>query len=247
MYNYIPIIRIPNFPAHHAFTTRWGGISSGSEARFNLSTISSNSTPDEYQTNFNHLKDRLDLQLKTIIFPKQIHSNTIHCINQNHDSDQILEGDGLISAVNSYVLGVKVADCAAIYFYDPVTQIVGIAHAGWKGTQLNIVTKLVEAFKQNYNCRPSNILTAISPHIQSSAFEVGIEFKSFFSLKYFQTQDGKLYFNMSLCLKDQLIASGINPEHIYTSKLCTYTNPDLFYSYRHNKTTARMVALIWKS
>ncbi|RCK10910.1 hypothetical protein DT075_23910 [Bacillus licheniformis] len=54
--------------------------------------------------------------------------------------------DGLYTDRPNLFLALCFADCVPVYFYDPVRSLVGIAHAGWKGTALGIAASMVDTW-----------------------------------------------------------------------------------------------------
>ena len=71
-----------------------------------------------------------DLKLNKIVFcRKQIHSDIIFIYPENSET----ESDGIITKCRGIAIGIRVADCAAVSLYDPIKEIIGIFHCGWKG------------------------------------------------------------------------------------------------------------------
>jgi len=52
-------------------------------------------------------------------------------------------------------------------------KLLGLVHAGWRGTAASIVEKAVIAMQENYLARPSQIIAAIGPAIGQKHYEVG--------------------------------------------------------------------------
>ena len=53
------------------------------------------------------------------------------------DQDSVIkETDALITEEPGVALMAFYADCVPIMFLDPVRKVIGISHAGWKGTVL---------------------------------------------------------------------------------------------------------------
>ena len=67
------------------------------------------------------------------------------------------------------------ADCVPILYYDPRCKVIGIAHAGWKGTVLKVASAVIETMKSKYGTRPGDTLAAIGPSIGAHHYEVGPE------------------------------------------------------------------------
>ena len=130
------------------------------------------------------------------------------------------------------------ADCTPVFFYDHVKKVIGLAHAGWRGTLLNIAGKMVKAFVNDFNSNPSDIRIAIGPSLGSCCFEVDKDVADLFLSengefeKYMEIKEPKYYFNLWEINKYLLMKEGIKEENIEISGICTKCNNDLFFSHR---------------
>lgn len=114
-------------------------------------------------------------------------------------------------------------------------------HAGWKGTALKIVTKVVKGMTEYFGSIPNDIIAAIGPSIGPCCYEVKEDLGVFFNLI---NKGEKFYISLSEENKKQLIESGILEENIYESLICTMCRND-FYSYRRDGTmTGRQLNII---
>ena len=68
-------------------------------------------------------------------------------------------------------IAVKTADCQPIIFADPCARVVGVCHAGWRGTALGIVRRCIEAMHRDFCSEPGDIEAAIGPCIGPCCFE----------------------------------------------------------------------------
>ncbi len=66
-----------------------------------------------------------------IIQGEQPHSNLVKLVTEP-TSKIIPEVDALITQTKNLALTIRVADCGAVYFYDPAHQAIGLAHSGRK-------------------------------------------------------------------------------------------------------------------
>ncbi|HEV8593856.1 MAG TPA: laccase domain-containing protein, partial [Pyrinomonadaceae bacterium] len=118
-----------------------------------------------------------------------------------------------------------------------------------------IVVKAVETMKATFDVDPANLIAAIGPAAGCENYEIGIEVieafnKNFDSAKkYFrETRPGHALIDLHLANKDQLIAAGVRQENIFTAPFCTMERPDLFFSYRLEKSrygkTGRLMSVI---
>ena len=69
----------------------------------------------------------------------------------------------------------RYADCVPILFYDAHQRVIGLAHAGWRGTVKGVVTAALDAMKAHYGTKSENVLAAIGPAISAEKYEVGAE------------------------------------------------------------------------
>ena len=157
---------------------------------------------------------------------EQVHGADIFNISENPLTlPQIYpDVDGLIaSGKHSALLGIYVADCAAIWLHDPKTGAIGLLHSGKKGTEGNIAARALSLMAQHFGSQPKDILAAISPCIHPPLYEVDIAAE----------------------IKDQLRRAGLVETHIQDASLCTGAHVEEYYSYRVEKgATGRMLALL---
>jgi YfiH family protein len=59
--------------------------------------------------------------------------------------------------------------------YDPVKKVIGLVHAGWKGTVQQISRRAITAMQEYYGSQPQDILAGIGPSIGPDHYQVGME------------------------------------------------------------------------
>jgi hypothetical protein len=161
------------------------------------------------------------------------------------------KADGLITREKGILLAGMFADCVPLYFYDPVHQAIGLAHAGWRGTAAQIAKATVEAMSAHFGTRSDELLAAIGPSIGSCCYEVGEETARAFNdvaeegVSIFALPGGKYRLDLKLINRHIMMKAGILPIHIEMSQWCTGCRTDLFFSHRIEKgRTGRMAAWI---
>lgn len=190
--------------------------------------------------NFRMLANELGVFSRQIFSAHQIHSNVVHIVNSNYKSKC---GDALITNIQNYVIGVKIADCAGVLVFDPGCKVVAAVHSGWRGTLKKILPKTIEKMASVFNSNPEKLLVYISPLASVENYEVGKEFEKLFPYSIVH-RDGKIYFDNKKEILTQLINSGVRLENIEISDLCTIANQNL-HSYRRDKEkSGRMFAFI---
>lgn len=163
---------------------------------------------------------------KTVVLCDQIHANNIGLINNIRGSQTALSTDGLITRQRKVPLIVFTADCVPITFTDINTAVVGIAHAGWKGTLNNISLHAVRKILAQ-GSRTENIQVILGPHIGVNCYQVSAERASLFTTvfktdKIITKKNSKYFLNLALCNEIQLTQIGIPHKNIKISSLCTH-------------------------
>lgn len=185
------------------------------------------------------------LQLPTEpIWVKQTHS--MIALEATPDNKE-KEADATFSNQPEQVCAILTADCLPVLICNTKGTQVAAIHAGWRGLAGGIIESTVNQLKQ-----PATELMAwLGPAIGPTKFEVGQDVYNAFTLKHPEAvrafkphTDGKWLANLYELAKIRLNLLGIS--QIYGGDYCTYTQDDLFFSYRRDQgKTGRMVSLIW--
>ena len=118
---------------------------------------------------------------------RQVHSDIIHHVDAKQpvsDPDAPLTGDGLVTATAGLLLAIQTADCLPIILVDSKRRVVGVFHAGWRGTVKRIVEKGVGEMQRWFGTRPEDIKAAIGPGIGGCCYEVGEEVRTKFESQF---------------------------------------------------------------
>ena len=174
------------------------------------------------------------------VVAKQTHSDHIKVLTRtetkgwNTMEDAIDDCDALITAEKGVILTILTADCVPILLYDPVKEVVAAVHAGWKGTQAQIVAKTVIKMKEQFDCHEDNIVAAVGPSIGKCCYEVGEEVaKHFFDIPHAFIQKGEKYMlDLPYINKYQLLDAGLKETNIEMSNVCTACEVEDYFSYR---------------
>ncbi len=118
----------------------------------------------------------------SLITLRQIHSDIIHSVDAVPDGP--LSGDGLITATPGKLLAIQTADCLPVILVDTKRHVVGVFHAGWRGTVQRIVEKGVGEMGRCFGSRPRDLKAAIGPGIQKCCYEVGDEVRIKFESQF---------------------------------------------------------------
>ena len=166
-----------------------------------------------------------------------------HCIGGSARPRRrdLTEVDGLVTDKPQVCLVTFYADCVPLFFLDPVKKAIGLAHAGWRGTVLEIGRKMVLRMNREFGSRPEDILAGIGPSIGPCCFEVGPEVKAQFvnAFPAWQAEiirpaqdPEKSYIDLWRTNELILRRAGIREEHITVTDLCTKCHSEYFHSHR---------------
>ncbi|MBU1227581.1 MAG: polyphenol oxidase family protein [Actinobacteria bacterium] len=144
------------------------------------------------------------------------------------------EGDAAFSTVASLPMTVATADCYPIVLEGD--GVAGIAHAGWRGTAVGVVTALANAMAA---AGSPAVRAAIGPGIGACCYEVGPEVAERFPGFGAVTTRGTGSIDLP-----GAIAAQLDGLEVWRSGICTHCG-DGFRSYRRDGTALRQVAVAW--
>ncbi|MFC7442339.1 peptidoglycan editing factor PgeF [Laceyella putida] len=219
--------------------------------------------PRQVIENRRQLSGELGFALAAWTCAEQVHGVHIEHVTQA-DRGKGKEGretafqdtDGLFTSETDVLLAAYFADCVPLYFYHPTLDLIGVAHAGWKGTVGQIGSLMVKRFCEQ-GAKPEEILVAIGPSIGPCCYEVDEHVIGPMRKVIADSQameriavnhiPGRWQCDLKTANAEIFLQAGILPEHITVSKWCTSCDHQYFYSHRRDKgKTGRMVAWIGK-
>lgn len=234
----------------HFVSTRIGGFSNPPYDSLNLG-FHVGDNPEVVLKNREQIALLLGIPLHNFTIARQIHGCNVKIITEDLRGDGAFIYDTAIGATDAMVtniphicLLVLQADCVPVLFFDVKQKVIGVAHAGWRGTVRMVAQETVKVLKEDFNCSPKDILVGIGPSIGPCCYEVDSEIIAqiknvFHNTKGYinsESPDGKGYINLWEANKTQLVQMGIPEENIETAHLCTRCNHTQFFSYRYQNT-----------
>ena len=229
--------------APHAFTTRLGGVSRDHLFGLNLA-MHKGDLDTNVEENYRILTAALGVEAEKLVLTRQVHGDVIRVVTEldcrGVDHHAYPECDGLITNTWGVSLVVFTADCTPILLHDPVTGAVGAAHAGWRGTALDIAGKTVQAMVDTFGCRTADIRAAIGPNIGPCCFEtdgdVPLALEESFGKavgEWIRPSGNKFYVNLKAINALALRRAGVASVEI--SQECTMCRPDRYWSHRYTR------------
>ncbi len=150
------------------------------------------------------------------------------------------DADGVLTDQPGIPLMTIHADCPPILLYDPVRQVVGAVHSGWRGTVAKIALEAVQVMTERYGTRPEDVLAGIGPSIGPCCYQVGEPVLSQVATAFGPVADellalqpdGSRHFDLWQAIYLTLREAGLSAAHIEQGQSCTRCRSDLFFSYR---------------
>ncbi|MGE8204163.1 peptidoglycan editing factor PgeF [Heyndrickxia sp. NPDC080065] len=240
------------------FTTKNGGNSINDYYSLNCGFHVGDELSD-VQNNRQQLADKLNFSIDNWVGAEQTHGIQIEKINEIHRgkgslnySSSFLHTDGLYTDKKNILLTLCFADCVPLYFFAPKLNMIGIAHAGWKGTVNGIAKEMIEKWKDE-KIPLTEIHVVIGPSICKECYivdnhvisKVNKWIDSTTNLPYKEITAGQYQLDLRKLNYTVLVKSGISPENISITKYCTSCDHNEFFSHRRDSgKTGRMLSFI---
>ena len=195
----------------------------------------------------------LNIQEKSLVWQEQTHGDGIHIVDPSDRGKSISGVDGLVwkqeiasssrphnDKSDSIVLSVHTADCIPLLACDPIAKVIGVAHAGWKGTVHHIGKKLIQEMVVQ-GSQAKDIRVAIGPSVCGFCYPVDINRAEIFRKEFIHHKDivkargDRVFVDIGKANYIDFTAYGVEPEHIdFDCSLCTFCKTDEFYSFRRS-------------
>lgn len=175
-----------------------------------------------------------------VLTPKQVHGSDVVIVDRIQAR---IPADGLVTNTKGLCIGVVTADCVPVLLVDPVAQVVGAVHAGWRGTAAVIVSHAVYAMTR-LGAVPHQMYTIFGPSIGLCCFEVGDDVAEQFyagGAGCVEKLNGRSHVNLTRVNYQQLVSAGVPESNIEAPVYCTSCQSDRFPSYRRDKTDTRRI------
>lgn len=225
----------------HAFFTREGGVSSGIYATLN-GGVGSNDAAEHVKENRARMAAAVGVTAERFLSAYQIHSPDVAVVEQPWTPDARPKVDAIVTKKPGLALGISTADCGPLLFADDTARVIGAAHAGWRGAFTGVIEATLVAMEK-LGAKREAVRVALGPLIRKESYEVGPEFVARFTeadennAAFFtaSVREGHAMFDLPGYIAMRVAKAGVT--QFEDLRLCTYSDPDRFYSYR--RTTQR--------
>ncbi len=233
----------------HAFSTRLGGVSETGFASLNFS-LREGDAREKVSQNWDLLAGAFGLSLQQFLVMNQQHGDRIIVLRgagpedrsgQPFPEEMAWQADALITDQPGTALVVKTADCVPLLFLDEAKRAIGVVHAGWRGTALQIAGRAVEAFVDTFASRPEDIRVAIGPAIGPCCYQVDAPVYGALagqaenpSFLHPCGEEGRWMLDLVLANRRHLEDRGVPRANVCASPCCTSCREDAFFSHRRD-------------
>jgi YfiH family protein len=177
---------------------------------------------------------------------RQVHGTRIVAVDPPAPGAFLIAGeaDGLACGGSGLLLAVTAADCVPLYIVDEANHAFAILHAGWRGVVAGILDSGLEALAMFWGTSAKDVLMHLGPAICGDCYEVGEEVLTAFG----RTGEVRGHVDLRGELARQAVSSGVPPDQVTSSGLCTLCGTAQLHTYRgQGKAAGRQAAFLgWR-
>lgn len=238
----------------HAFTTRRGGFAPPPLDNFSMGTAQYSDTYDFILNNRKLICSELNINYDDLLMTQQQHTDNIvilDSVKRSYPDKFLPDTDAVIITNKNIPAMLFFADCTPIMLYDTNKKILGLVHAGWKGTAKQILAKTLQKFFDIFNSSADDIIAAIGPSIGKCCYEVSSDVAlellgtippELVSDKIISYENTQPFVDLKQINVAQLQSYQVKTVDVIAE--CTSCHSDLFFSHRATQGQTGRQALI---
>ncbi|MGD2215402.1 MAG: polyphenol oxidase family protein [Gemmatimonadales bacterium] len=171
---------------------------------------------------------------------RQVHGADVLTYDDPHPAGVAVlgRGDAIVTDQAGVLLAVTVADCVPVFILDPQRRLLGLAHAGWRGTAAGIVRSTLEVMHR-LGANTASLYVHLGPAICGDCYEVGPEVQ----VALGGSREAR-HVDLRAHIARGFAAAGIDRERLTASTACTRCDSGSFFSYRGGDRGRRMCAFL---
>ena len=195
------------------------------------------------------LAKELSIDLNRFVFVHQHHSDEISKVSLNDlgkGKDSFIDGvdvDALYTFEKNVPLCIFHADCVPIFFIDETKDLVGIIHAGYKGTLIHVAYKSIKKVVEDEGVKIDNLKFFIGPYRMPQSFKIDENSKKEIIEAGYEDAIKGDEFDNGLANVIDLKRLGIKNEQISFANLDTFSDERLYSAYQKTP-VGRLMSLI---
>jgi copper oxidase (laccase) domain-containing protein len=224
----VPFFQFPGLSVYpelaHFVFTRHGGVSDSVFQSLNVS-FSTGDSAENVETNLFMIRQITGA--RSLRFMNQVHGNAIVILREStvQGVERVFTADAMITDLPG-----------------TARRVVSNVHCGWRGNVNGVLRAVIAAMGAEFGCDPSGLRAAIGPSLGPCCAQF-VTHQEIFPESFSPFMVRENYFDLWAISRSQLLASGLENEHIESADLCTRCRTDLFYSYRGEGQTGRFATV----
>ncbi len=178
----------------------------------------------------------------------QVHGAVVHQVDSEPGvpgAAELPTADAQVTSLRGVGLVVRVADCVPVVLADPAVHVLGVAHAGRRGVEIDVVGAAAARMR---DLGATDIRAWIGPHVCGRCYEVPAamrdEVAAAVPATYAETSWGTPALDLGAGVAAQLAAAGI-PATLVPG--CTREDSGLHSHRRDGARAGRGAGLVWSS
>lgn len=175
--------------------------------------------------------------LKKIVFLHQTHGAQGALVGDCDIPVFQQEGDFLLTRTPGVGIAVATADCIPLVVYSVRHNVVGVIHAGWRGTVAEIVPACLDLFMLQIDNDKESIRVIVGPSARVCCYQVQHDFVQQLQPAFaacVQERNGLYFFDGVAYNKQLLLAYGVSSDAVQDTSVCTMHNEG-YCSYRSSR------------
>lgn len=193
----------------------------------------------------NFLKKK-DLSLEDCVVMQVEHGDRIAVVDNSDRGKGALVGtdgftvDALITKEKGIVLFLLTADCLPVAYFDPNKKVIGLAHLGWKSTEKDLASKVIDRMKEEFGTNPKDLVVLIGPGIRKDSYifhnpaqKSSPEWRPFLE----DNSSGDTKIDLVGYNKSRLLKAGVLQANIFSDDRYDTANHHMFYSHYRSART----------
>ena len=152
---------------------------------------------------------------------------------------KVIFTEALITKEKNLPLFLTTADCLPIAFWDAQSEVIALAHCGWRPTNRKLVSKVIARMEAEFNSNPKDLFVSIGPgiHKESYIFKNPIQKTIPDWFEFLEdTPEGDTHIDLVGYNKAQLLEAGIPENQIEIDSNDTFLSEDYFSHFRSVRT-----------
>ena len=230
-------------PVRHAFTTKFGGVSTGACESLNLG-FNRGDELKNVRENYRLLGEALGVDKTRMTLTKQIHDTQVSVVTEDKVGMGLhrpmeWQSDAIVTALADTPIIGFYADCVVTLLYDPATHTAGVCHSGWRGMAAGILPKTVDVMAEELGTKRESLIAVLGPSIRQECFETDADVPEAMEEllgaqvhPFIMEKGPKFHVDLQGIGVKLLQDAGLSAENVIDSGICTMCHSDEFWSHR---------------